>query len=119
MPRKLATLRHCPPEAANPTTPVTMDVLLWGDRWPSVELISCVGCGRGYEFTLEAEGDCGGGSFVVHWYIWLGEEPHAMDWNEPDEILWLPGEPDPGDPDDDPDCPRPVLVGGMDWYACH
>ena len=118
MPGKLATPRHCPPEAANCTTPVSMDVLLWGDRWPEPELIRCGGQ-TGCEFTLEAGGDCGGGSFVVHWCIWLGEEPRAIDWNEPDEILWLPSEPDPGDPDDDPDCPRPVLVGGMDWYACH
>lgn len=116
---KLATMNHCPPEAANPTTPVTVDVLLWGDRWPEPALIHCDGAGTGYEFTLEAEGDCGGGSYVVHWYIWLDEEPRAMDWSEPDEILWLPSEPDPDDPDDDPGSPEPVLVGGSDWYACH
>lgn len=116
---KLATQNHFPPEAVTHTTPVSMDDLLWGDRWPEPALIHCDGYGTGYEFTLEAEGDRGGGSFVVHWYIWLDEEPRAMDWNEPDEILWLPSEPDPDDPGDGPDGPEPVLVGGSDWYACH
>lgn len=119
MPRKLATPSHFPACAANHATPVTMDDLLWGDRWPEPALIHCDGYGTGYEFTLEAEGDGSADQFVCHWYVWLDEEQAGMSWDHPDEIFWLPSEPDPDDPDDDPDSPEPVLVGGTDWYACH
>ena len=116
---KTATKNHLPACAVNETTPVSMSDLIWGDRWPEPGLIHLEGTGTGYEFTLEAESDGTSESFVCHWDIWLDEDPLALDWEKPDEILWLPAEPDPDDPDDDPEAPEPVLVGGLDWYACH
>ena len=115
---KTATPRHLPECAPNCTTPVSMDDLRMDD-WPWIELVHCDGTGTGYEFTLETCAKYTADSFIVHWYIWLDEEPAAMSWDHPDEILWLPDGPDPDDPADDPDDPEPVLVGGSDWYACH